>query len=195
MLILLGAVLFTFGLLLFSLGVTVWLVGLALRVAIRLFQLGLLIVWAGFAGYRWLHQRKKVTALEGEILPPLPRALPDRSHVRRLLFAALLTVGFGFAVPAHADSWSDFYAQHGPGLTTIEMRKSWQDRAGEAVHQAEPDTWADRPYWEKGEALRDDWNAPSLTDAPAWLLLDCTSHSNRWRLSPRTHYSWRKVCR
>ena len=48
MLILVSAALFDFGLLLFSLGVAVWL---AIRIAIRLFQLGLLIVWTGAAVY------------------------------------------------------------------------------------------------------------------------------------------------
>jgi hypothetical protein len=103
--------------------------------------------------------------------------------------AALLTAGFGFAVPACADSWSDFYAQPRPGLTTIEMRKSWQDQAADAVHSEEHEPW-----W-YGLSQRQDWNAPTLTDAPAWLLLDCTTHRNRWRLHRNTHPSWRKVCR
>jgi hypothetical protein len=76
-----------------------------------------------------------------------------------------------------------------------DMRKAWQDRAGDAVHQAAPDDWTNRPYWEKGLALRNDWNAPSLTDAPPWLLLDCTIRQERWRLHRNTHASWRKVCR
>jgi hypothetical protein len=73
MLILVSAALFGFGLLLFSLGVAVWL---AIRIAIRLFQLGLLIVWTSAAVYSRLRQRRKVTVLEGEILPPERRALP-----------------------------------------------------------------------------------------------------------------------
>jgi hypothetical protein len=85
MLILFGAALFGFGLVLFSLGVAVWLLGLAMRVAIRLLQLGLLLVWAGVAVTSWLQQRRKVVVLEGDILPPERWALPDRSHVRRLL--------------------------------------------------------------------------------------------------------------
>jgi hypothetical protein len=64
MLILVSAALFGFGLLLFSLAVAVWLIGLALRIAIRLFQLGLLIVIGCIAVCRWLQQRKKVTVLE-----------------------------------------------------------------------------------------------------------------------------------
>jgi hypothetical protein len=82
-----------------------------------------------------------------------------------------------------------------PHPEIVEMRKSWQDRAGDAVHDAEPDTWSDLPYWAKGIAQRNDWNAPELSDAPSWLLLDCTTHSNRWRLRRTTHFSWRKVCR
>ena len=102
MLILLGAALFAFGALLFAAGVTVYLIGLILRIAIRLFQLGLLIVWAGVIVYSRLRQRRKATVLEGEILPPERRALPDRSHVKRLLFIGMLLL---IAPTAHADDW------------------------------------------------------------------------------------------
>jgi hypothetical protein len=81
---------YNFGLLLFGVGVTVYLIGLILRVAIRLFQLGLLLVWAAVAVCSWLRQRRKVTVLEGEILPLERRALPDRSHVRPLLLAGVM---------------------------------------------------------------------------------------------------------
>jgi hypothetical protein len=61
MLILSGAALFCGGLLLLllSLGVAVWLLGLAIRIALRLFQLVLLIVWACIAFSRWLQQRRR----------------------------------------------------------------------------------------------------------------------------------------
>jgi hypothetical protein len=101
--------------------------------------------------------------------------------VRGLSVAVAL---LGTIVPAYADSWSDFYAQQGPGITTIEMRKSWQDRVGDAVHNAQPYEW---PHYEYSEA--------TLSNAPRWLLLDCHLRRDRWRLSPRAHYSWRKVCR
>jgi hypothetical protein len=78
MLILLGTALFAFGLLLFGVGVTVYLIGLILRVAIKLFQLVLLLVWVGVIVCSRLQQRRKVTVLEGEILPPERRALPGR---------------------------------------------------------------------------------------------------------------------
>jgi hypothetical protein len=57
MLILLSAALFGFGLLLFGLGLTVWLIGLAIRIVIWVFQLVLLIVWAGIAFYSWMQRR------------------------------------------------------------------------------------------------------------------------------------------
>jgi hypothetical protein len=59
-----------FGALLFSVGVAVWLLGLLIRIVIRLFQLVLLLVWACIALSRWLQQRRKPEVLEGEILPP-----------------------------------------------------------------------------------------------------------------------------
>jgi hypothetical protein len=49
MLILFSAALFSFGLLLFSVGLAVGLLGLVIRIVIWLFQLGLLLVWAGIA--------------------------------------------------------------------------------------------------------------------------------------------------
>ena len=86
MLILLGAALFAFGLLLFSLGVAVWLIGLAIRIAVLLVQVVLLITMAGIAVYSWLHQRAKVTVLEGEILPPEPTHTPKRGSLPALPF-------------------------------------------------------------------------------------------------------------
>ena len=47
-----------------------------------------------------------------------------------------LLAGILLATPAYADSWSDFYAHPMSQTTTIEMRKSWQDRVGDAVHNA-----------------------------------------------------------
>jgi hypothetical protein len=102
MLILFAAALFGFGLLLFGVGVTVYLIGLILRVAIRLFQLVLLLVWAGVAVCSWLRQRRKATVLEGEILPPERRALSDRNRVRRLLLTAMIVLATSMA---HADDW------------------------------------------------------------------------------------------
>jgi hypothetical protein len=54
---------------LFCLGVTVWLLGLAIRITIRLFQLVVLILWAGIMLYQW-QRRRAPQALDGEILPP-----------------------------------------------------------------------------------------------------------------------------
>jgi hypothetical protein len=117
MLILLSAALVGFGLLLFSLGVTVWLIGLALRIAIRLFQLGLLIVWAGIAVCSWLRQRRKVTVLEGKILPPERRALPGRKYIdMKLLITALVLSALslaGMMHSAHATSCWTYRTQWG----------------------------------------------------------------------------------
>jgi hypothetical protein len=100
------------------------------------------------------------------------------SAVNRIIIAVAL-LGAGLIIPAHA-----------------EMRKSWQDSAQEAVRVTSrlPDSWY-LPEWYKGTAQRMDYAAPTLIDAPQWLLLDCTTRRERWRLSPRTHYSWQKVCR
>ena len=57
--ILLSAAVFGFGLLLFSVGLAVWLLGLAIRIAIGLFQLALLIVWTGITFTGWLQQQKQ----------------------------------------------------------------------------------------------------------------------------------------
>jgi hypothetical protein len=115
MLILLGAALFGFGLLLFSLGVAIWLLGLALCFAIRLFQLTLLLMWAGVIVYSRLRQRPKVTVpLEGEILPPERQALPDRSHVRRLLLAAVMMLVTSAAMLSHASAAIDINARIRP---------------------------------------------------------------------------------
>jgi hypothetical protein len=101
MLLLVSVALLGFGLLLFSLGVAIWLLGLIIRTTIRLFQLGLLLVWAGIAFARWIRQRKTVTVLEGEVLPP-QRVLPDRSRRVWLLFAGMLVLAVS---AAHADNW------------------------------------------------------------------------------------------
>lgn len=64
MLILFSAALFGLGLLLVSLGLAVLLLGLAIRIAICLFQLGLLLVWASIIAARhWLQQRRKLAVL------------------------------------------------------------------------------------------------------------------------------------
>jgi hypothetical protein len=102
MLILVSMALFIFGLLLFSFGIAVWLLGLVIRITIRLFQLGLLLVWACIAFTGWLRRRQQSDVLEGEILPPEQRALPDRSHVKRLLVVGALML---IATVAHADDW------------------------------------------------------------------------------------------
>lgn len=60
MLILLSAAAFSFGLPLFSLCLAVWLLGVIIRIAILLSQLGLLLVWAGIAFAGWL-QRSRAT--------------------------------------------------------------------------------------------------------------------------------------
>jgi hypothetical protein len=81
MLILISAVLFAFGFLLFSFGITMLLIGLVLRIAIRLFQLMLLILLAGIAVYNRLQQHSMVQVLDGEHLPPQKR-LPHHSQKR-----------------------------------------------------------------------------------------------------------------
>jgi hypothetical protein len=99
MLILFAAALFGFGLMLFVLGLAVWLLGLAIRIALWLLQLGLLLVWVGLAFVHWLRQRRKVTVLEGEVLPPqrtLPRSAKLWLCVGMLVLAAAV---------AHADDW------------------------------------------------------------------------------------------
>jgi hypothetical protein len=70
MLLLIGIVLFCFGAALFSLAVAVWLFGLVLRVALRLFEFTLLLIIAGIKLYLW-QRRRRPEALDGEILPPL----------------------------------------------------------------------------------------------------------------------------
>jgi hypothetical protein len=116
MLILLGAALFAFGAALFGLGVAVWLIGLALRLAVRLFQLALLIVWAGVIVYSRLRQRPKVTVLEGEVLPP-QRVLPGRKCIdMKLLITALVLSALslaGMMHSAHATSCWTYRTQWG----------------------------------------------------------------------------------
>jgi hypothetical protein len=115
MLILLGAALFAFGALLFAAGVAVWLIGLALRIVIRLFQLGLLIVWAGVVVYSRL-RRRKVIVLEGEVLPP-QRVLPGRKYIdMKLLITALVLSALslaGMMHSAHATSCWTYRTQWG----------------------------------------------------------------------------------
>jgi hypothetical protein len=115
--------LFTFGLLLFSLGVAVWLIGLVLRIAIRLFQLGLLIVWTGVAFASWLQRRRKVIVLEGEILPP-QRALPRPTKL--LLFAGMLVL---VATAAHADDWQQRAKEPASGHAADKRQVINADRA------------------------------------------------------------------
>ena len=104
MLILISIALLGVGLLLFSLGVAIWLVGLTLRIAIRLFQLALLIVLAGVTVAGWLKQRPKADALDGEILPAEQRALPSwRRHLTKLLL--MIGVLAQAIAAAHADDW------------------------------------------------------------------------------------------
>jgi hypothetical protein len=67
---------------LFSLGVAVWLIGSAIRLCLRLFQLVLLIALAGIKVYQWMQQRRRPEAIEREILPPLyligqPNTMPN----------------------------------------------------------------------------------------------------------------------
>ena len=117
MLLLFGVALFAFGALLFAAGVTVYLIGLILRIAIRLFQLGLLIVWAGVIVYSRLRQRRKATVLEGEILPPERRALPERKYIgTKLLITAFVLSALslaGMMHSAHATSCWTYRTQWG----------------------------------------------------------------------------------
>jgi hypothetical protein len=161
MLILLGGALFGFGLLLFAAGVTVYLIGLAIRIAIRLSQLGLLLVLAGIAFASWIRQRGKMEVLEGEVLPP-QRALPDRRRITPLLFAAMLVLAVS---AAQADNW--------------------QDRAADAVAAAKAESegfWVGpRYYWPDGNMSNTvydrryrtsawlDRSVPTMADAPSWL--------------------------
>jgi hypothetical protein len=77
-----------------------------------------------------------------------------------------LLAGILLATPAYADSWSDFYA-HPAQTTTIEMRKPWQDRVGDAVHNASP-------QYEYSQA--------TLSNAPPWMKLNCHKREHRWAL-------------
>jgi hypothetical protein len=82
--------------------------------------------------------------------------------VKKLLLAGIL-----LATPAYADSWSDFYAHPMSQTTTIEMRKSWQDRIGDAVHNASP-------QYEYSQA--------TLSNAPPWMKYNCHRREHRWAL-------------
>jgi hypothetical protein len=156
MLILLGAALFALGALLFAAAVTVWLLGLAIRIAIRLFQLVLLIILASITFARWIRQRKTAVVLEGEVLPP-QRALPDRSRVTRLLFA-------GMMVLAVSAAQADVVVDDGQYLITVPSTEggvradpdyglvvkaadNWQDRAADAIAAAKAESegfWSGR---------------------------------------------------
>jgi hypothetical protein len=195
MLILLGGALFGFGLLLFGLGVTVYLIGLILRVFIRLFQFGLLLVLAGIAFASWIRQRKKVVVLEGEVLPP-QRALPDRRPITPLLFAGMMVLAVS---AAQADVVVDdrqylivvrpteggVRADPHYGLIVKAEADNWQDRAADAVAAAKAESegfWVGpRYYWSDGRMSTTvydkryraytylDRSVPTMADAPSWL--------------------------
>jgi hypothetical protein len=84
MLILLSAALFGFGLLLFGLGLAAWLIGLAIQIAIWVFQLVLLIVWAGTTFCSWMQPRtpQTVFSLEATTVDRIGRAPPLRGNIR-----------------------------------------------------------------------------------------------------------------
>src|SRR5262249_42606778 len=65
-------------------------------------ELVLLIILAGLTFTGLLRRQRKANVLEGEILQPERRALPDRSRVKRLLLAAVPVL---VASTAHADDW------------------------------------------------------------------------------------------
>ena len=95
MLILVSVALVCLAVMLFSLCFAVWLLGLAVRMAMRLFQLGLLIVWAGITVCRWLRQHRShhsrvkrkalMVVLEGEILPPENTELAARQQLPHIV--------------------------------------------------------------------------------------------------------------
>ena len=94
MLLLVSVALVCLAVMLFSLCFAVWLLGLAVRIAIRLFQLGLLIVWAGITVCRWLRQNPIISrvkpkalmvVLEGEILPPENTELAARQQLPHIV--------------------------------------------------------------------------------------------------------------
>jgi hypothetical protein len=78
-----------------------------------------------------------------------------------------LLAGMLLATPAYANSWSEFYTHPMPQTTTIEMRKSWQDHAGDAVHHASP---------------RYEYSQGTLSNAPPWMKLNCHKREHRWAL-------------
>jgi hypothetical protein len=76
------SIMFFVGFAIFCFGITVWLIGLAIRILIWLFQLGLLIVWGGIKVYEWMQRRRRPQVIEGEILPPLAHEGSDGNRIR-----------------------------------------------------------------------------------------------------------------
>jgi hypothetical protein len=96
MLILISVVLFAFGFLLFSFGITMLLIRLVRRIAIRLFQLMLLILLAGIAAYKPVAAaqqgrgaRRRNSAAAKETAAPLTKKSP-RFPARRIAMKILL---------------------------------------------------------------------------------------------------------
>jgi hypothetical protein len=56
MLLLVGIALFCFGAALLGLALAVWLLGLILRIMLRLFEFTLLIILAGIRLHQWIHR-------------------------------------------------------------------------------------------------------------------------------------------
>jgi hypothetical protein len=140
MLILLGAALFAFGMLLFSVGVAIWLLGLALCFAVRLFQLVLLIIMAGIAFASWLQQRRKVTVLEGEILPPERRVLPERKYIdMKLLITALMLSALSLAGMMHG--------AHATSCWTYRTQWGTQTKCGNGGGGGSTTCWTSRTRW------------------------------------------------
>ena len=141
-------------------------------------ELVLLIILAGLTFTGLLRRQRKANVLEGEILQPERRALPDRSRVKRLLLAAVPVL---VASTAHADDW--------------------QQRAKEAVHANDADTanadregfwvghnyyWPDRDYyynkWRRAYFSLDR-SVPTMADAPSWLRYPAKP---QWRVISRS---------
>jgi hypothetical protein len=136
MLLLLGATLFAFGLLLFSLGIAVWLIGLVLRLTIRLFQVGLLLVWAGVIVYSRLRQRRPV--IEGEILPPERRALPGRKYIdMKLLITALVLSALSLVGMTHSAAATSCWTYRTP----------WGTRTKCGNGSSSTTCWTSRTRW------------------------------------------------
>jgi hypothetical protein len=70
---------------LLALNIAVWLLGSVLRIAIRLFQLVLLIIIADIELHQWLQRRRAPKALNGEIfchVELVGQCHDKRSHAR-----------------------------------------------------------------------------------------------------------------